>query len=505
MIPTSLADLARAAGAQARRCRDGLIVTGDVVHDSRSVRPGDLFVAIRGDSHDGHDFTARALTAGAVAVLVDSSDVADQLDGPALVVPDTVAALGAIAAHTLRRLPGLQVVAVTGSSGKTTTKDLMASVLTEFGETVAARGSFNNDVGLPMTALAVTESTRYRVLEMGARARGDIARLCEIANPDVGVVLNVGSAHEGQFGSRAVTAAAKGELVAAMDRTGVAVLNADDPLVAAMAAATPASVITFGETAQADVRLSEITLDELARPTLRITHREHAVSTALRVSGQHQAANAGAVIAAGLGLGLGLDDLGAALSRAEVGSRWRMEIVHTVAGPIVINDSYNANPESMAAALRALTSMARGRRSWAVLGQMRELGDRAEVAHEAVGALAAQLGVDEIVAIGPGTRPIAAGAAAVLAAGGPAAGGPANAGLKTQPESLRQGSPRPAGVTNRHARWVPDVRAALAMIAEQIRPRDVVLVKASRAVALEQLAAGLIAAQGGSQESAINL
>lgn len=477
MITTTLGAAAAAMGAAMLRCRSDVVITGDVVHDSRAVRAGDLFFAIRGDSHDGHDFAAAALTAGAVAVVVDNAEFASRLDGPTLLVADTVKAIGALAANVVRRIPGIQVVAITGSSGKTTTKDLLAAVLGQFGDTVAPTGSFNNDVGLPMTVLTVTAQTRYLVLEMGARAPGDIARLCQIAQPDVGVVLNVGSAHQGEFGSRTATASAKAELVKSLAATQAAILNADDPLVVEMSDVTRARVITFGVSAKADVRISEIALDARARPTLLVHFGDELVRVALPASGAHQAVNGAAVLAAGLALGLPLNGVAEALGRAQVQSRWRMEVTETAVGPVVINDAYNANPESMAAALRALVAIAAGRTSWALLGEMRELGDYSETAHVRVGGLAAELGINNVVAIGPGSRTIAEGALA--------------AATGTPPGSART-----------QAHWLPDADAALEFVAGQIGPQDVVLVKASRAVALERLADDLIATQGGRQDPA---
>lgn len=477
MITTTLGAAAAAMGAAMLRCRSDVVITGDVVHDSRAVRAGDLFFAIRGDSHDGHDFAAAALTAGAVAVVVDNAEFASRLDGPTLLVADTVKAIGALAANVVRRIPGIQVVAITGSSGKTTTKDLLAAVLGQFGDTVAPTGSFNNDVGLPMTVLTVTAQTRYLVLEMGARAPGDIARLCQIAQPDVGVVLNVGSAHQGEFGSRTATASAKAELVKGLAATQVAILNADDPLVVEMSDVTRARVITFGVSAKADVRISEIALDARARPTFLVHFGDDLVRVALPASGAHQTVNGAAVLAAGLALGLPLNGVAEALGRAQVQSRWRMEVTETAVGPVVINDAYNANPESMAAALRALVAIAAGRTSWALLGEMRELGDYSETAHVRVGGLAAELGINNVVAIGPGSRTIAEGALA--------------AATGTPPGSART-----------QAHWLPDADAALEFVARQIGPQAVVLVKASRAVALERLADDLIATQGGRQDPA---
>ncbi|MEI6622418.1 MAG: UDP-N-acetylmuramoyl-tripeptide--D-alanyl-D-alanine ligase, partial [Actinomycetes bacterium] len=268
MIEMQLGEIVEALGADVPS--DSLldpsaVVTGSVVIDSRAVRPGDLFVAIVGENHDGHDHVGEAVERGAVAAVVQTS-----LPGPTIWVPDTVRALGDLATAVLARAEAVTVVGITGSSGKTSTKDLLAAVLAADGPTVAPVGSFNNDIGLPMTVLSIDPTTKYLVLEMGARGPGHVARLCSIARPDIGIVLNVGSAHLGEFGSPEATATAKAELVQALAPRGTAVLNADDPRVAAMAALTAAQVVTFGTSPSATVRLERMELDDSGRPGIRV-------------------------------------------------------------------------------------------------------------------------------------------------------------------------------------------------------------------------------------------
>nr|WP_208383898.1 UDP-N-acetylmuramoyl-tripeptide--D-alanyl-D-alanine ligase [Modestobacter marinus] len=447
-------------------------VTGAVLVDSRAVAAGDLFVALPGERVDGADFLPAAAAAGAVGALTARADPAL----PCVVVADPVAALGRLAAAVHGRLveAGLVTIGITGSSGKTSTKDLLGQVLAAAGPTVSPQGSFNNDIGLPLTVLSADADTRFLVLEMGSRGPGHIARLCGIARPAIGVVLNVGSAHLGEFGSAEVIATSKGELVAALPVEGTAVLNADDPRVIGMAPRTAATVVTTGVEADADVRATDVTLDDAARPrfTLRAGGEEHPV--ALQVVGLHQVANALSAAGAALAAGMTPAQVAAALSAAAPRSRWRMEVTTRADGVTVVNDAYNANPESMRAALAALSRL-RGRRRIAVLGAMGELGDTAGAAHEELGRDAVRAGVDLVVAVGPDAAGVHAGARAELDARGRAAdrGG-------EQEESVH----------------LPDRAAARRMLAEVVGPGDVVLVKASRSYGLEELAADLIADGG---------
>ncbi len=463
MIALTLAEVAAATGGTLQGARADAVVDGPVVVDSRAVAPGSLFVALAGERADGHDFAAAAVAAGAAAVLATRP-----VDAPAVLVDDGVAALGRLARAVLARLPGLLVVGVTGSSGKTSTKDLLAAVLEPLGETVAPAGSYNNEVGLPLTVLRATPATRHLVLEMGARGVGHIAHLAALARPRVGVVLNVGSAHVGEFGGREAIARAKGELVEALPPGadgGVAVLNADDPLVAAMAGRTGARVVTVGASPSADVRALRAELGEDGRARFVLAARSEEVPVALRVHGEHQVGNALAAAAVALEAGATPSQVAEALGAAEPRSRWRMEVTEAPGGWTVVNDAYNANPESVRAALKALVAMARGRRTWAVLGEMRELGADAAEQHDAVGRLVVRLDVNRLVVVGDGARPMHLGA------------------------SLE-------GSWGEESVFVPDVAEAVALLREEVAPGDVVLVKASRAAGLERVAEALLGEGG---------
>jgi len=459
VIPLTLAEIAAVVGGALHDAPDpALRVTGDVELDSRRVGPGGLFVALRGERVDGHAHAGDAVAAGAAAVLA-----ARPVGVPAVVVPDVQAALGRLAGAVLRRLPRVTVVGITGSSGKTSTKDLTAQLLARTGPTVAPPGSFNNELGHPYTVLRSTVDTRCLVLEYSARGRGHIAALCAIAPPRIATVLNVGSAHLGEFGSRQAIAAAKRELVEALPPAaagGVAVLNADDPLVAAMASATAARVVTVGESAAAQVRAAGVRTDERGRPGYRLVTPAGEAEVRLGLYGAHHVPNSLAAAAVAVELGMPVPDVAAALGEARPLSRWRMEVTERPDGVLVVNDAYNANPESMRAALRALVTMSGGRRSWAVLGQMAELGACAAAEHEAVGHLAAMLGVDRVVVVGSEAGRIGAG-------------------------TRREPSWRGESV------HVPDVRAAVELLRREVRTGDVVLVKASRAAGLERVAQAL--------------
>ncbi|MBX6387787.1 MAG: UDP-N-acetylmuramoyl-tripeptide--D-alanyl-D-alanine ligase [Frankia sp.] len=466
MIPLTLAEVAAATGGRLDGGADPTAVVTAVVIDSRQAGPGALFVALPGNRVDGHDFATAALAAGAVATMA-----ARPTGGPAVLVADPAAALLRLAGY-LRHVAKATVLAVTGSSGKTTTKDLLADLLGTLGPTVAPPGSFNNEIGLPLTLLRLAPDTEFAVLEMGARGRGHIATLCEAARPNVGVVLNVGSAHVGEYpDGRAGIARAKAELAEAA--TGVAVLNADDPLVAGMRPAA-ARVVTFGTSSAADVRAERVSVDDAGRPVfdLVIDGERHRVG--LGLVGAHQVGNALAAAAAASAVGMDPASAAAALVAARPRSRWRMEVTTAPSGLVVVNDAYNANPESMRAALRALVDLGRGggqagertsaRRTWAVLGTMAELGAATEAEHAALGRAVAELGIDRLVAVGEPARALADAARAA-------------------------GTPEVA--------WVADGDEAIRLLAaEPLGPADVVLVKASRSVGLERVAATLAARAG---------
>ncbi|GGZ93164.1 UDP-N-acetylmuramoyl-tripeptide--D-alanyl-D-alanine ligase [Streptomyces spiroverticillatus] len=462
MIPLTLAEIAGLVGGQTHDIPDTeLKVTGPVVIDSRQVRPGSLFAAYAGERVDGHDFAARAIDAGAAAVLATRP-----VGVPAIVVPDVTEALGALARSVVARL-GADVVALTGSAGKTSTKDLIAQLLERKAPTVYPEGNLNNEIGLPLTALRAAENTRHLVLEMGARYIGDIRYLTGLVPPRIGLVLNVGTAHVGEFGSRENIALAKGEMVESLPADGVAVLNADDHLVREMASRTKARVLYFGESETADVRAADVRLTEDGRPTFTLHTPSGCSDVTMRLYGEHHVSNALAAAAVAHELGLSVDEIAVALSEAGTLSRWRMEVTERPDGVTVVNDAYNANPESMRAALRALVAMgkasqAQGGRTWAVLGHMAELGDESLVEHDAVGRLAVRLNVSKLVAVGG------------------------------REASWLQLGAYNEGSWGEESVHVSDTQAAIDLLRGELRPGDVVLVKASRSVGLEAVAQALL-------------
>jgi UDP-N-acetylmuramoyl-tripeptide--D-alanyl-D-alanine ligase len=411
MIALTLAELADVVEGEVAPQHAGVVVDGPVVIDGREAGPGGLFVAFVGERTDGHEHAAQAGELGAVAALGSRSTVL-----PTVVVTDVRRALQRLAAYVVARVReegGLTVVGITGSQGKTSTKDLLGAVLAHVGPTVVTRGSFNNELGMPLTALGVDTGTRYLVLELGARGIGHIAELTALVRPDVGVVLNVGQAHMGEFGSREAIAVAKGELVESLSEDGTAVLNADDERVAAMAPRTRGSVVTFGHRERADVRVEEVTLDRLGRPSFVLATAQGRVPVSLQLVGAHQAGNAAAAAAAALAVGVTLAQVGEALAAVRTLSRWRMELRELDNGVTVLNDAYNANPDSMRAALDALATIGAApgvRRTVAVLGEMRELGETSPAEHAAVGAYAAERGVDVVLVVGEAARALGAGA-----------------------------------------------------------------------------------------------
>ena len=483
MIVLSLAEIADVVGGRLHRADPGAQVTGSVEFDTRKLTPGGLFAALPGEKVDGHDFAAQAVESGAVAVLA-----AREVDAPAIVVPPlapgeahersvaltgdkdgsgaaVLAALAKLARYVVQRLSEgtLTVVGVTGSSGKTSTKDVIAQLLEPLGPTVAPPGSFNNELGHPWTALRADAETRHLVLELSARGPGHIAHLAEIAPPRIGVVLNVGSAHVGEFGSREGIAKTKGELVEALPEDGVAVLNLDDPLVAAMASRTKARVVFVGETASAQVRAENITLDDEARASFRLVTPAGEADVKLPLHGEHHVGNALSAAAVALELGATPAEIATRLSALERRSARRMEVVTRPDGVTVLNDSFNANPESMRAGLKALAAMTResGRRSWAVLGVMGELGADAVTAHDEIGRLVVRLNIAKLVVIGP------------------------------EAAAMHQGAHQ-EGSWGEESTLVPDVEAAVALLHDQLRPGDVVLVKASKAAGLWRVAEALL-------------
>jgi UDP-N-acetylmuramoyl-tripeptide--D-alanyl-D-alanine ligase len=457
VIPLSLAQVAQITAGQLQG-DPAAIVSGEVVIDSRRAGPGGLFAAVAGERSDGHDFASAAVAAGAVAVLATRP-----VPVPSVIVADVPAALAALARFVADSLPQARIAGITGSSGKTSTKDLAAQLVERLGPTIAPAGSFNNEFGHPLTVLRADLATRYMVLELSARGTGHIAYLCRIAPPRYGVVLNVGHAHAGEFGGLDQVALAKGELVEALPADGVAILNADDPRVLAMASRTQARVVTFSATgaAGAQVRAADIRLDDLGRPSFTLVTPGGSVPVTLRLHGAHNVPNALAAAALAGELGLGLAGLADSLGAAVARSRWRMEVHRRADGVTIINDAYNANPESVLAALDALRHLARDGRGFAVLGHMAELGDTSRASHEDIGEYAARAGLAGLIAVGEEATPILAGSRRVASWHGETA-------------------------------WAADGAAALDVLANRLEPGDVVLVKASRAAHLEGVAADLL-------------
>ena len=466
MIALNVAAITAAVEGRAVGLDPSLEISGDVVTDSRLVTPGSLFVAISGERTDGHEHARAARDAGAAIVLASRP-----VDVPHILVADTVTALGELARTVLARLRAggeLQVVGVTGSVGKTTTKDLLAQVLSGVGPTVAPRESFNNEIGLPLTVLAATPETRFLVLEMGASGPGHIDYLTRIAPLDVAVVLVVGHAHMGGFGSIDAVASAKAEIVAGLTSDGIAVLNADDPRVAAMAAAAPGPVLRFGRDERAEVRADDVRLDGPAQASFTLvtdaagTRSTHPVSLALH--GEHQVVNALAVAGAAVALGLDVGAVAARLGTADRVSAHRMALTTREDGVTVLDDSYNANPDSMAAALRALAAMP-ARRRVAVLGEMLDLGPGADRAHAVLGRLAGDLAIDVVVTLGPAGSHVRAGAADA-----------------TNPPVIHE---------------TPDATAAQELLEDLLTDGDLVLLKGSNGSGVWRLADHLLTATGG--------
>ena len=469
VIPLSLARIARVTGGQLGHGDPDAVVSGEVVIDSRRAGPGGLFAAVAGERSDGHDFAAAAVAAGATAVLATRP-----VPVPSVLVADVPAALAALARSVVDALPAARIAGITGSSGKTSTKDLAAQLVERLGPTIAPAGSYNNEFGHPLTVLRADAATRFLVLELSARGIGHIAYLCRVAPPRYGVVLNVGHAHAGEFGGLDQVARAKGELVEALPADGVAILNADDPRVLAMAARTAARVVTFSASPHArtslvshvpqpSVRAADIRLDELGRPSFTLLTPEGSAPVTLRLHGAHNVPNALAAAALAGELGMDLDGIAAGLGAAVARSRWRMEVRQRADGVTVINDAYNANPESVRAAIDALAHLARGGRAFAILGHMAELGDTSRASHEDIGEYAARAsdsGLAGLIAVGEEAAPLLAGARRVRSWTG---------------EALA----------------APDGAAALELLANRLKPSDVVLVKASRAAHLEGVAAAL--------------
>ncbi|MDM7888423.1 UDP-N-acetylmuramoyl-tripeptide--D-alanyl-D-alanine ligase [Curtobacterium sp. RHCJP20] len=494
MIALTLAEIAAAIGGELVSGAPEQVVDGSVETDSRLVGAGSVFFALLGEETDGHRFVPDAAEAGAALVVTERAVALP--DGSAtaqVVVSDGYAALAALAHEVVARVRAssadrvddqgrpaqLRVVGITGSNGKTSTKNMLRTILEQHGATVAPQGSFNNHVGAPVSMLRITHDTRFLVVEMGASGTGHIAKLVSIAEPDVGVVLKVGLAHAGEFGGIEATQRAKSEMVTDLPASATALLNVDDDRVASMRAVTDATVVGFGTSAGADYRISGIETDRsgtrftLTAPPVRpggdgladatdqpggTTRFPETVDVRLAILGEHHAMNASAALTVahlwGIPLAAGAEAL-ASMTRAE---RWRMELLQGgPEGVTVINDAYNASPDSMAAALRTLAQVVRpGERSVAVLGEMAELGEFSTEEHDTIGRLVVRLNIGQLVVVGPGAAPI------------------------HQAATLE-------GSWDGESVYIEDVDAAVHALQEMVRPGDVVLVKSSKSAELRFL------------------
>jgi UDP-N-acetylmuramoyl-tripeptide--D-alanyl-D-alanine ligase len=425
---------------------EDVLVTAGASLKSSEVEPGGIFLAIRGEKVDGHDFVGDAFSHGALLAITTHA-----VPQRHILVQDVTTALTSLARFIRSELKDLKVIGITGSQGKTTTKDLLRHMLTQHGQTVAPSGNYNNELGVPLTLLACSSETKYAVIEMGARHSGDIAHLASIAQPDIAVVLRVGMAHVGEFGSIETIAKTKSELISSLSDSGIAILGQYDPFTKAMKSLHAGRTLTFGSGHSDDVRATEVELRE-GRPHFDLVTPDGRAAVGLRIVGEHQIANALACAAVGTALGFSIDSIATGLSTALIESKWRMEI-REFSEVLLINDSYNASPDAVEAALRTLILFAqeRGGRAWAFLGKMAELGESSVVAHQQVGTLAYQMGIDHLVCIdAPDYQP----------------------------------AEQSEGQTNLH---LCDRNGARA-IAEQIEPGDVILVKASRSERFEILA-----------------
>lgn len=380
------------------------IISGLTDTDSRLITPGDIFVAKPGEVTDGHLFADEAIANGAAVLIVDHKlDV----EVPQIVVDDTVIAMGLLATRVVaqvRALGKLKVVGITGSNGKTTTKNLVGAMCSKVGPTIYPRDSFNNEVGAPITMLRVTEDTEFLVLELGASKPGHITRLTDMVRPDIAVVLMIGLAHAGEFGGIETTISSKRELVESLDSEGITILNADDPRVLSMLEAAPGAVTLFGHSPQTDVRISGLN-SSIGGTTFTLTFPDgSAHPVVFRVLGEHHVMNAAAAASVGLALGFDAHLIISALESVEMAEKGRMQLLGND-DIVVINDAYNASPDSMAAALKTLRQVAtHEHRTIAVLGEMAELGEFSGEEHDRIALLVVRLGIDQLVVVGDRAR-----------------------------------------------------------------------------------------------------
>lgn len=452
----------------------GSLVTGEpttivngLATDSRRVEPGMLFVAFEGEHVDGHRFVADAVSSGARAVMIakDPAVLAEELGSAiernvaVIRVADSLRAVQDVASYHRGRLL-CPVVGVTGSTGKTTTKDFLTSVLSLSSRVIATDGNQNNELGVPLTILRAGADTDVMVVEMAMRGLGQIAHLCEIARPTLGLVTNVGTSHIELLGTEEAIASAKGELVRCIPEGGAVFLNADDPASATLREMSVAEVVTYGTSEPSDVRACDVTVDDESRASFRLVHGDLEREIRLPLPGRHNVYNALAAISVALRLGVDYEDIERGLAAASVGDM-RMQVFESASGVTVINDAYNANPSSMRAAIDALAEYATKGARIAVLGDMAELGSLTELAHFRIGEQIARLPVDTLVTVGEKAKRIADGARA---------------------EGMPDEVIRPCSTPDEASEVLDDV----------LQPGDVVLVKASRVMGLERVVEGIV-------------
>ena len=464
MIPLTLEEISVAINAATLNLDSNLKVTGKVVIDSRKVSQGDLFVAINGEKVDGHDFCHEAIKKGAIAVISSKELVGI----PTLLVKEgnaasknvdqpTVIALGKLASYLLMKLPNIFKIAVTGSSGKTTTKDLLFDLGNLIGPTVAPVGSYNNEIGMPQTILECDEKTKVLILEMGAREVGNIKKLCQIAKPDTSILLNIGSAHIEIFGSRELILKTKSEIIECLNAEDVAVLNHEDETFSKQK--TKAKVVSFGLSG-ADVSAKNVVLNDKAQASYELEFEGKVSQVNLKLVGAHQVSNSLAAAAAFLKKGLDIDLVAKTLSNSVAKSKWRMQVEVNRKNITVINDSYNANPESMKAAIRTLKQAGADKKTFIIVGEMLELGSDSKQMHEEVADLIQKLDVKKTLVVGNGAKIVSDYLS--------------NNAYKGRLE------------------FCMDIDSAISKTKEMVEINDVVLVKASRAIGLERVANALM-------------
>ena len=446
---------------------DPAIKVSGVATDSRSCKPGDLFAAIVGERVDGHDYVGQAISSGASALLTSKL-----VEGSQVLVPNSpdgldpvIHAIAKVSKHVRSLMRGVEVIGITGSSGKTSTKDMIGQVLSHAATTHAPAGSQNNELGLPLTLLSAPRDVKYLVAEMGMRGLGHITYLCELAQPTIGVITNVGRAHIGEVGSIEGIAKAKSELVRAIEPSGVVVLNADDERVMAMRELTQATVFTYGFAPTADVRAENLQLSAYGSYNFDLVYRGERIPASIPMLGEHNVLNALAASAVGIAVGMEVVDIARALTTLKQMSKWRMEVNQIPGNVTIINDAYNANPESMTAALETLTAIPATGNTFAILGKMHELGETSDAIHAQIAKLAIELGVTQVIAIGESAKSY------VL----PPLSTSATAGEKAETKAQK-------------SVWLPDFDSACDYIVNEVNSGDILLFKASRAEQFEVLA-----------------